>query len=235
MRSVLLAKALGNWSGRFPEAGRLWSPAHSMHPALQSSTRPRLLQQQPPASQDRHSRISARAGHLQSQHMRLWLPQGTMLQESSPWPCWNAGPTRALCSALSPGQLTALTARRADGLAGGQGSRTKDSHGFLLVPRHKACLTSIPTQHGPSAGRLCPAAVQGGDRQDVNLPCPCLCCTKLQHPPNQLQHPQISSSTLKSAPAPPKWAPAGTGVPSSSPSTAHRRQSSHTGLSQAVG
>lgn len=57
-----------------------------------------------------------------------------------------------------------------------------------------ACLTSIPTRHGPSAGRLCPAAVQGGDRQDVNLPCPCLCCTKLQHPQNQLQHPQMGSS-----------------------------------------
>lgn len=159
------------------------------------------MQQQPPASRDRHSKICARAGHLQSQLMRHLLPQGTMLREPSPWLCWHMGPTVAGCSSRCTGarrQLRSaprLTARRADGLAGGQGSSAKDSHGFLLVPRHSARLTSIPTRHGPSAGRLCPAAAQAGDRQDMNPPCPCLCCTAANSStPNRLQHPQTGSS-----------------------------------------
>lgn len=123
-------------------------PAHTLHPALQSSagpTAPCLLPQQPLAPQVRHSKICARAGHLQSRGRRYLLPQDVMLLETRPWLCRHPGPTvagcspgrtacrghtaaRSLCSAPGPACSTwAQAARRADGLAGGQGSSARDS------------------------------------------------------------------------------------------------------------
>lgn len=147
-------------------------PAHTLHPALQSSpgpTAPCLLPQQPLASQVRHSKICARAGHLQSRGGRHLLPQDAMLLETRPRLCRHPGPTvagcsprrtacrghtaaRSLCSAPGPACSTrARAARRADGLAGGQGSSARDS----AWPPPSAQAQRLPDPHPRPAQPQC--------------------------------------------------------------------------------
>lgn len=196
----------GNWSGWFPNPGRLRGALPTPAPCPAEQCWPRVGSLPSPAAGTAipgRAQQDLRKGRTpaKQRHEAFASPQGAMLLETNPWQCWWPDAPRGAearrrhgHSALPP----ARAAKRADGLAGGQGSSARDA------ARHPPRCPGTTPARSPSPPGTAPVPADFALWQWADLPRPCPCCTAAA-----LKH-MASVGT-------PKTAPAGTRVPSSVP------------------